>query len=419
MYPGAALSPRLLVQWLAAVAIASKNVAAAELPLDRIDACEELRDAATWIASTTVQPPSSCRPAHGPIEEAIRAVALQGSAPVCFLRSSTRLVPETFQCLRFDTDDAASLVCYRPFSASIVTDYMRDYKERYSQQAAAYLARAGKCSVSNGDASVAPAGLFPQILTYVGRQQFAYISLLGKTDPPNAAAIHGFAIASPAVRQQGIEAFEYFSVYQSKARLNIDAQQAETIESWRLLSDELKNKTGEIEKLYLRLGVSVQIRVALFEVERDLSARPYTGTLSPTAEAAELLTAKLLADDFEEASSADLKQVLGPDGSLVNHFRSLRPFGGAPIEHFGSNWRGKMFVKRTNEECTHARRGAFAVQIIYSDGVSGQKDRYGNLMVMAEGMGQCGVRSAEQIGYLDTLMRESREALVTALIVIE
>lgn len=351
----------------------------------------------------------------GPIGRHIRRSLGLAANSVCFLRDAPSSSLSEFDCLRYDVDGSPSVVCYRAIAQSAIEDYKREYKQRFAAIEAAYLARAERCSVSNGDAANGQSTMFPPILAPAGEHQINFVSSLGNTRPASAAAVHGFAIASPEVLRDGVSAFEYLTIFRSARPLEI--KPGELHGKWRLTIDEDDSEVTEIERAFRKAGLASQIRTLEVGIRRDIQAPPFPQSASVTEPIASSIKVALIDEGFEEQDETDVESGTGAKGGdIMSAIKNRIPFGQQGLAaQFSRNEKATILMKLRGLACTHGDRGAIGAAVFQADGAPGVQTSFGRLGVYLFGVGACSRRIDPQRRFLNELLDDAKSTILAEL----
>lgn len=397
--------------------VAASSVLAADLPLNRLDDCDAISRMISLVRSTSAPSGPSCRSPSGPIERAVRDATNPAGPRICFLQELPAASMQGFRCLRYDAQGEAPLTCYRPISAADIEEYRQRYASVYAARVTSYLARAKQCPASNGDTSVAGLTLFPQVLAVAGKHEVGFISALGTTNPSDAAAVHGFATASPDVKAQGTEAFEYLTVYRAIAVPSTAGSPGELRGNWRLKIDDGNESSSQMEQAFRKAGARIQLRVFSVDIRRDINAPPYSRSGSLTERMASSLVKDLEQEGFTELDRSDIESKMGiKGGDLMSVIKEKMPFGNRSAGLTGENQSARILMKTSGSlTCVKGDRGAFGAAVMRSDGVKGVRDDYGNIGIFLFGVGACAARIDPQRRFLAELIEGSRDTILGAL----
>lgn len=398
----------------AALLCASSLATAGELQLNQLDACDSLASTLQWVRDE-VPSSSACRSGSGPIERLLVRALGPTAGDVCFVRQPPGVALSGFRCLRFDHQGSASLTCYRPSEADSIEHYKRHYNARFAAAESQYLARARRCPASNGDTSNAGPTHLPSLLAVTGEHEIAFISQLGRSNPSDAAVVHGFARSSPELAKDGITAFEYVSLYRSS--VSVAVRPGTLHGRWRLQIDDATEAVAEMERMFRRAGASVQIRMVDVSIRRDPQATAYAGKGSVVERIAKVVMQGLSDEGFKEFDKTDLEEKAGIQGGDVGAaIRSRIPFGHRSLAaSMGSNLTAAILMKTQGAPCMRGDAGAIGAGVMRFDGPVGVQADAGGISVMVFGVGACSRRIDPTRRYIAGLVDDAREAIVASL----
>lgn len=402
--------PRAIHVFLCLIALACSGASpAAEIELDRINACKDISEAFSFLKRSS----AICRPATGVIESAIRDAVSGSEAMLCFMEHPPVASLSGFRCIQSSYQGGRAITCYRPAPAELLVDYKVNYVKRYSAQVSSYIEEAKSCPGSNGDASRTIETVFPQILMPVAAHEFGFNVQYGNTKPGSSLVSHGFAKTSPEVFKRGPDAIEYVVFSEGMTT----AQTARTTHgNWRLQVDPMADSGSQIVKALKRQGLDTYVAAFDIDIERSPRASVISKNPSLPEELSSVVVSTLEDEGFEEMSDDDLEQHTGMtrEEMIETAFKGVS-FGARNLMD-GLRPQIRLLMKTSGLPCTRGGRGAIGTYLFMIEGEQDVQVSFGSFSLMVLGFGSCASSVNSSREYVRNLASESKQAVLDDLL---
>lgn len=386
----------------------TSTLSATELELNRLNACKDLSE----LLISLKRPATSCRTATGTIEQTIHSAA-RNDATLCFLESPPVASLSDFKCIQISHQGWRTTACFRPMSASLLSDYKTNYVPKFSSRVAGYLEEAKRCPGSNGDASRTIDTTFPTILMPVAEHEFGFNVQFGDTKPGTSIVSHGFARTSPQVSKSGPVAIEYV-VFATGMTEELTARTS--LGNWRLRVDTSPEFAAPFLKAIKRQGLDAYLAFFAIDMERAPRASVPPKVPSLPDELSDVVVSRLEVEGFEEMNDVALKRHTGQTRTEVTEtLLKGVSFGARKLTSF---WKPsiRILMKTSGLSCTQNGQGAIGAYLFSLNGEEGVQVDFGSISAMVLGIGACASPSAFSREYVRNLARESKQAVLDKLV---
>lgn len=196
---------RRLIALAFALTFAAQSAAAeSALSLDLLSDCAQLSDVQAELRSHRY----ACRRPRTSLESILlERVSIWGRNDYCAVDPGEAMLAR-FSCVRGVIENYIQLSCFREVGSGILTEYRKNYRDKYAKPVRDYLALASQCGIGNGDASIGVSTLFNAPLVWIAKWSFGYILPLGKGLVGQNMSLHGYAVLDPDIRPN--RAVEFF-----------------------------------------------------------------------------------------------------------------------------------------------------------------------------------------------------------------
>lgn len=362
----------------------------AAVRLDKLNACAEMSSLFQSLANSPAAP-ISCRSPLTYLERAVFERTKVTASQACLLPDAPSSLLTGFSCIRMAVQEGSEITCFRAAESADIAGYKTNSGGDYISLSNKYVTQAGKCSDSNGDSSSAVRTMFPPILAFISDFEFGFVSGLGRHNPSDAFAIHGYGSVDPSLAKRSSGAIEFFSIV-TGAQLYKSAEVTRRIGEWSVAVDDDITMDEAFNSLAKRNGAPLRIDSTSFTLTRQTSSDESHSTKLTLLKGIQRKISEALEDEgFSAMSETDLAKKTGKtSGQIVDEISRNAAFG----------MRRNPFVKLSraitaliNEEhppCTKNHAGAMAAYLFAIEPVPEKRSDYGKVALMLLAMGACG-----------------------------
>ena len=395
--------------------------ALADVGLNKLTQCDDIGRLWSQLRSDGPAFSGGCREPSGRVERAIFN-GLGGRIQhidLCFLRQSPAAFLDSFSCsYTWNGPNSAGLFCIRETPKQDVSNYLENHDTQYIQVVKHYLDEASSCLKGHGDSSVAPATLAPVPLQTVAQYAFGFV-MTERAGAGGSVAIHGYAMANPALGINSQSAFEFVSLYSAP---NDDTQSADSdvetqnLGEWSLAVDHATKFTEEMDKGFRRQNIPATVYARIFTVRKISGAMDDDAKKNKRlVEWSTILVTELEHHDFEKFTRPQLDSAhVGSIDEIKRRIKESLPYGerqSQPIEL------GDQFFALIDEwspDCA-GKNGGFGALVtsIKPRALVGSDN--GGLMVMLWGVERCSGHGTNTTEFVDDVSRSLQDRLTRAM----
>jgi hypothetical protein len=399
--------------------LASIPCAEAAVELNKLSACDDIARLYQSLKTTPIA--AGCRAPRGALERALVARVHTDASQICFQSSVPAPFLEGFTCAQPPSPTGASLVCFRGANLSEVRRYEEQYgpssAEPTSKPTSKYLAAAAACSVSNGDSSVAAPTTASQLLGFVSRFEFGFITSLGRGRPTDSSIVHGYAATDPAIPGDVPSALEFVYMVVGAPAYSRPGERR-NVGQWDVTLDDVKQLEDSFNEEMRKRRVDLMMNMTSFDLTSraavDASQREKLSVLVTLQKA----IARSLEDEgFEAISDSDLKAKTGRNAAeIVQEISRTMPFGNRQNGPVKLAPTVLMLFNDKRPACTREAGGAIGAYLIASEPTPDARSDYGSVGFIVAGIGACSRSTTRSTRtYVDGLIAEATRQVMETL----
>lgn len=398
------------------VYVACASYAFGGINLDRLNACDDIATLNESLRSTPMPKSSECRSPIGALENSLYERSGGRHTALCFLRSTPAPFLEGFSCAQTPSKTGAAITCFRSARLADIKFYKENYKDRFADLVSKYQVSASKCTVTNGNATVAVPTTFPPLLTFISTFEFGFISPLGEDRRTDSFVQHGYASTAPSIAGEAPSALEYvYLLIGTTPYASNDKKQ--TIGDWVVNVDESEEADKEFSKEFRKRNIPMIINSTSYHLENLAGSNYSLSEKLKLIDGLQNVIVKGYEDEgFEEMSDDYLKSETGRNrDELITDFAKLIPYGTAVPMKLGRTIHILMNEKRPS--CTRNGAGVVGVYLFSFQPVSEVESDFGDIVIMVAGIGDCSKSlRASTTTYMKGLVEVATELVTSELV---
>lgn len=385
---------------------------------NRMSSCEDVEMVYQRLKRHSKVSLSACRDTHNLLESGISRFTIPPEiGRVCFLSESPAPFTDGFSCYQ-QPGQYNAVLCIRPTNPKEIEEHRTDQNTAIG---ANYMAQTAACG-PHVDSSVALPTVTPWAVSRVAKHEFGFVRSLGQGQPADGMMVHGVATINKPESYGGITTIEYISMFSATTADDAGSQKSKTSEpkkygQWVVELDDHIPYNAELNHLLRVRKLPAWVMQRALSITRDPESKSGSTTREAQIQRWQRILGEAFTDEgFKSFPLSELKDERGR--GVLDLFRELQTKNSDGLASLGEGAISTsmliLFGQKGLACAVHEPDGIMG--FIFSTAINDQDlDNFGTIIVTAVGLGNCGAGSPASKAYINELLENSVDGLLTTL----